>query len=114
MQWDLWKYKICFFVFKCLDQVLDFGIDLKVEDCKFVVDFVDLMYFDWLIKEDEEGCCYLIFVFFLKFVGDEDDEEEEGNLVVYCVIKIYDNVMVVDIFVVDVQDQYKKLYQDKY
>ena len=65
-------------------------------------------------KEDDDGHRHLILSFPPKPAGDDDEEEEEGNLAAYRVTKTYDNAMVADISAADAQDQYNKLYQDKY
>lgn len=114
-QRDLWRQKIRPYVAKRTDQTLDLGRDLKAEDRKFVADVADAMHLDWSTKEDDEGHRHLILSFPPQANGEaEEDEEEEGNFAAFRVMKKYDNASVVDLTAANAQDQYKKVYEEKY
>lgn len=116
-QRDLWKQKIRPYVSKRSDETLDLGKDLSVADRKFAQEIADAMHLDWSTKEDDNGFRHLVMSFPAKPAGDDDDEEdeeEEGNLAAYRVIKTYDKAVVVNDSSEASQEEYEKLYQDKY
>lgn len=115
-QKELWKQKIRPYVAKRSDEALDLGANLDAADRKFVQEIADAMHLDWSTKEDDDGFRRLIVSFPPKPAGDDDDddEEEEGNLAAYRVIKSYDKAAVVEPTGEEAQEQYKKLYNDKY
>lgn len=117
-QRDLWKQKIRPFVSKRSADALDLGITLKAADRKFAQDIADAMHLDWSTKENENGDRHLVLSFPARRGGgedeDEDEEEEEGNLAAFRVIKSYDKALVVDVTSEEAQQQYEKLYNEKY
>ncbi|TWU72265.1 hypothetical protein ED733_002064 [Metarhizium rileyi] len=120
-QRDLWKQKIRPFVSKPSNEILDLGVTLKAADRKFVQDIADAMQLDWSTKEDEKGDRHLMLSFPARPGGDQEEEEteeeeteEEGNLAAFRVIKTYDKALIVDVTSEEAQQQYEKLYHEKY
>ena len=116
-QRDLWKQKIRPYVSMRSDKPLDLGANLKAEDRKFAQDLADAMHLEWSTKEHDDGNRHLVLSFPTRANGqddDDDEEEEEGNLAAYRVIKSYDKATVVDVTHEGAEEQYEKLYNDKY
>ncbi|OAA74060.1 5'-3' exoribonuclease 1 [Cordyceps fumosorosea ARSEF 2679] len=115
-QRDLWKQKIRPYISKRSDDALDLGVDLAAADKKFAQEVADAMHLDWSTKEDDNGFRHLIISFPPKPAGDDEDEEdeEEGNLAAYRVIRTYDKAVVVNDSGEASQEEYEKLYQQKY
>lgn len=116
-QRDLWKQKIRPYVSKRSAEALDLGADLTPADKKFVQEIADAMHLDWSTKEEEDGFRRLVISFPPKPAGDDEedeDDDEEGNLAAYRVIKTYDKAVVVNDSSEASQEQYEKLYQEKY
>ncbi|TQV93576.1 exonuclease Kem1 [Cordyceps javanica] len=115
-QRDLWKQKIRPYVSKRSDDKLDLGVDLSATDKTFIQEIADAMHLEWSTNEDENGFRHFIISFPPKPAGDneEDEEDEEGNLAAYRVIRTYDKATVVNVSSQSSQEEYDKLYQQKY
>ncbi|KAM3526567.1 hypothetical protein NHJ13051_003407 [Beauveria bassiana] len=117
-QRDLWKQKIRPYVSKRSNDALDLGVELSAADKKFAQEIADAMHLDWSTKEDDNGFRHLVISYPPKPAGDhhddEEGEEEEGNLAAYRVIRTYDKAVVVNDSSEASQEEYEKLYQDKY